>query len=496
MIAAEEHRTSPSAGGILSDSNDHAGFTFQISETPPPARTNSGTPLADLELEMGDFGEARPQSPLPPPEAPATGSAWLDEPVRLAPPMTSHAAPPMTSHPAPPATPDPAPPIRGTAHDLPKTSESVEGVQNTAPTATEKPTVPVAPRIKKISFPVSGTRKAPRRAAIDDGRGRSKTKFSKSIGAQKPRRSLDSESEVEADGKEMSAEMAPPEDLPSFDQPPLPPLADSDGWGTDTPSAREIWRKARSSWHAASRQAVALSGHGLRAGRALAESVNDKVKERLREAAEERAGRAEAAAESLEPTTQSPTNTQPTTAPSMAGKMILGLARSAGKRVAAPASALAAAALVYFAGSHLLGADGSVVLSKAVQGPEVPELGSLEVSGDGEKASGPTDSPRRQSGEKPPKTEKASASGPPPMQTEVTEMPQGMSWPGKGLIEVVTSRDELVYVDGVFTGRGPLRRIPVSPGEHEVSIRGDGKERKGSVEVQANKNTRAVFKGE
>ena len=52
------------------------------------------------------------------------------------------------------------------------------------------------------------------------------------------------------------------------------------------------------------------------------------------------------------------------------------------------------------------------------------------------------------------------------------------------------------YVDGVFTGRGPLRRIPVAPGDHEVSIRAEGKERTGTVSVQLNKNTRAVFKGE
>jgi hypothetical protein len=178
----------------------------------------------------------------------------------------------------------------------------------------------------------------------------------------------------------------------------------------------------------------------------------------------------------------------------MAGRIILGLARTAGQKLAAPASALAAAAVVYFVGSHLLGADAGVSLSKAVKGPEVPELGTLEtteVDERSEKAGDRTPSPD----EKGPKSEKANSSGPPPMETEVADMPQGMSWPGKGLIEVVTSQDELVYVDGVFTGRGPLRRIPVSPGEHEVSIRTDGKERKGSVTVQAGKNTRAVFKG-
>lgn len=181
----------------------------------------------------------------------------------------------------------------------------------------------------------------------------------------------------------------------------------------------------------------------------------------------------------------------------MAGRAILGLARSAGRKVAAPASAVAAAALVYFVGSHFLGEGASVALSRAAKSPEVPELGTLDGEENSRKDLGErVHGNLKSSSEKAAKTEKASPSGPPPMETELAEMPKGMSWPGKGLIEVVTSRDELVYVDGVFTGRGPLRRIPVSPGEHEVSIRADGKERKGTVEVVADKNTRAVFKGE
>lgn len=75
-------------------------------------------------------------------------------------------------------------------------------------------------------------------------------------------------------------------------------------------------------------------------------------------------------------------------------------------------------------------------------------------------------------------------------------MPDGLSWPGKGLIEVVTTEDELIYVDGVFTGRGPLRRIPVGPGDHEVSVKKDGQERQGVVAVQVDRCTRAVFKGD
>jgi hypothetical protein len=80
------------------------------------------------------------------------------------------------------------------------------------------------------------------------------------------------------------------------------------------------------------------------------------------------------------------------------------------------------------------------------------------------------------------------------MLSEQGPMPEGLSWPGKGLIEVVTSEDELIYIDGVFTGRGPLRRVPVTPGKHNVAIKFGGNERTGTVEVLADKSTRAVFK--
>jgi hypothetical protein len=81
------------------------------------------------------------------------------------------------------------------------------------------------------------------------------------------------------------------------------------------------------------------------------------------------------------------------------------------------------------------------------------------------------------------------------MATEQAELPPGMAWPGKGLLEVVTSEDELVYVDGVFTGRGPLRRVPVTPGEHEVSIRKEGSVRQGTATVESGRTTRAIFRG-
>jgi hypothetical protein len=237
----------------------------------------------------------------------------------------------------------------------------------------------------------------------------------------------------------------------------------------------------------------------LKAGHRLAIQAGDKVRDRLRQAAE---ARREAPENSLpiavgeQSALPSPERPARAGVPSMAGRVILGLAKTTGKKLAAPLSAIAAATLVYFAGTHLLGTEGTVALSKAVQGPQIPELGSLDADESASAASSDGKSvARAKSGsDEGPAENKPASSEPPAMQTEVTDMPDGLSWPGKGLIEVVTSEEELIYVDGVFTGRGPLRRIPVTPGKHEVSIRTENSERKGTVEVTANRNSRAVFK--
>ena len=55
---------------------------------------------------------------------------------------------------------------------------------------------------------------------------------------------------------------------------------------------------------------------------------------------------------------------------------------------------------------------------------------------------------------------------------------------GRGLIEVVTEAKERLYVDGVFVGRGPIRRIPVRAGAHTVMERSGDEEREYEVRVQ------------
>jgi hypothetical protein len=60
---------------------------------------------------------------------------------------------------------------------------------------------------------------------------------------------------------------------------------------------------------------------------------------------------------------------------------------------------------------------------------------------------------------------------------------------GKGLLEVSTGDKHRIYVDGVFVGPGPLRRIPLTPGAHEVRISLDGVERATTAEVRSNRRT-------
>jgi hypothetical protein len=65
--------------------------------------------------------------------------------------------------------------------------------------------------------------------------------------------------------------------------------------------------------------------------------------------------------------------------------------------------------------------------------------------------------------------------------------------PDKGLLEVFTGDESSIYEDGVFIGRGPLRRDTVSPGEHEILVRKESQERRIRVEVRAGARTRVSY---
>ncbi len=60
----------------------------------------------------------------------------------------------------------------------------------------------------------------------------------------------------------------------------------------------------------------------------------------------------------------------------------------------------------------------------------------------------------------------------------------------KGLLEVETGGRQVIYVDGVFVGHGPLRRIPLSPGEHEVKTKLNGRQRVDHVTVTLGRRAR------
>ncbi len=74
---------------------------------------------------------------------------------------------------------------------------------------------------------------------------------------------------------------------------------------------------------------------------------------------------------------------------------------------------------------------------------------------------------------------------------ETLPLPSGMDVPsGMGLLEVQTPGPVVLYVDGDFVGRGPLRRVPLSPGRHELAI-GEGAERSAlPIELTAASRTR------
>ncbi len=448
----------------LSDSNHNASFSFQLSESEPPVETRRNEKLAPLSFDLSELKEE------------ALGA-------------------------------DP-----GDAGDA---GDSLE-TGGESPFSPLAPLVSAKPRIKKIQFPASSTvSSTPSTCADGPGtpshqaplpKKRLKTHFSKSMSAETIRTPLDSEPDRESDEfQELISsppDLATPEDLPS----PRDEFAERSGeWGTETPTAQEIWLKARRAWGSTSRHALHLGAHGIRAGRDLAQVANQKLKRGLLEAKNHKTE--QAPRESSPELHDFPHHTHALSATRSLGEVAWTLTKGTGKRLAAPFSALAAAGLVYWGGTQLLGTAGlstvnqpglgGTSLSHTVHGPEIPHLGSLEDKEpaspkvDGKKTGDSSFSPPDSESES--QSQKKKTAAPPAMQVEVTEMPQGLSWPGKGLIEVVTSEEELIYIDGVFTGRGPLRRIPVSPGEHKVSIRTGGKNRSGKVQVRLNKSTRAVF---
>lgn len=438
----------------MSQSNQRGGLSFDLSEPAPSVQKSASAPLGDLELDLGAFTaphDPASSAPTPAPQQ-AVSSSFFD---------LQEASPTPAEQPG--------------AFDEKPESVRIESPFSPLPPRGNRKTE--QPLVKKISFPATARSEQPPL----------KTQFSPSVGRVQPR--PDSEPPPDFNDEKSLPASHPPKDpaegadiwsaLRSHSDE-VPTVSSSD-WQPDTPGAAEIWRNAREVWNKTSRQAAHLSGRGLSASKRLARDLNHRVKERsaARRISTTAPGPAPGSGEKRGQTTLP----QPASSP-VSGWMPR-VALHAAKKLVAPLSAVSAAALVYFAGSQVLGVDAQLALSRAVQAPAVPDLGSLDS--DREKAA-PQQQATASRDKKPP-----GRLVPQKMQTEVTPMPDGLSWPGKGLVEVVTSEAELIYVDGVFTGRGPLRRVPVSPGSHEIEIRSGGQVRSGTVEVTTNKNTRAVF---
>ena len=62
-----------------------------------------------------------------------------------------------------------------------------------------------------------------------------------------------------------------------------------------------------------------------------------------------------------------------------------------------------------------------------------------------------------------------------------------------GLLEVDSGGAHTVYVDGEFVGRGPLRRVPVSPGKHAVRLDLAGESAEIGLDAAQGRRSHVVF---
>ncbi len=60
----------------------------------------------------------------------------------------------------------------------------------------------------------------------------------------------------------------------------------------------------------------------------------------------------------------------------------------------------------------------------------------------------------------------------------------------KGLLEINSAGKHKIYVEGVFVGRGPVRRVPLQAGAHKVTMRKDGDETTSEVVVTSGRRVR------
>ncbi len=83
-------------------------------------------------------------------------------------------------------------------------------------------------------------------------------------------------------------------------------------------------------------------------------------------------------------------------------------------------------------------------------------------------------------------TAAAPLSSAPTVAPEELAPPDGYALPpGKGLLEIETGGPHVIYVDGQFIGRGPLRYVTLDPGAHQVETKLGGDVRQDTVSLRA-----------
>ncbi len=88
-----------------------------------------------------------------------------------------------------------------------------------------------------------------------------------------------------------------------------------------------------------------------------------------------------------------------------------------------------------------------------------------------------------------PVAEAAAAS--PSLAVDTLDLPPGVSVPaGMALLEVETGAAHTIYVDDAFVGRGPLRRVVVEPGKHQVRLELGGQQLSEQPELTAGRRTK------
>ncbi len=359
-----------------------------------------------------------------------------------------------------------------------------------------------AEKLRKFqSRPASNTELTEKGLADLKGIRRATTQLSPRLEEQRHHKTSIAEEAPQALSAQPQDELLEPEDLYQSEANSLDEIGGSDLderlWETPAADPTAVLRRVKSSLSNATEQAGKWTRRGLKAGQHLSQDAVSSLKAPRRT--------------SIEQSCQEiPLETEAVSKSSSAGLL---------KRAVGPLSGLCACALVYWAGQGLLEAGG---IRASDFGSKIPDLGMLEANNEAEVVA-KTSSKQRDLAQKQvpesssamalakyqrvdPKAHTAAPSketrarepfkvseNPPPMKTETTPMPNDLSYPGKGLLEVVTSKRELIYVDGVFIGRGPLRRIPLEPGEHEIRIQNGSLQRLGEVQLVAAQRNRAVF---